>query len=96
MAKGIEKHLQELPDEDLGFEGLLIKGYTPAQAHKIVIDKARRDNAGAIYADLRESESGRELIADTRKVWAKYNLESPVDIILREYDAQANRQPENQ
>lgn len=95
MAKGLKKYVERFDDEELGFEGLLAKGYTPTQAHKIIVDNGRKNDVGAIYAGLRETESGLDLIEESRKMWAGYGLESPINLLLKEYDEQADHQPKN-
>lgn len=61
---------------DLGYEGLLLAGMTPAQAWQEIHDSMTPE-ARAIIADLRTDPEGRAALEYSRQRWALRGLRPP-------------------
>ena len=68
------------PDSRLGYEGLLLKGYSPAQAYQHVLASSVSDEVQAIIADLRTTPEGRAALDHSRRQWARRGFPPPWDL----------------
>ena len=87
----LKKYVGQFEDAELGLQGLLAKGYTPKQAQEIIVENGRKEGTAEIFVELRNTPDGQKLIDQARAEWAKYGVESPVEVYLREYDQAQNK-----
>lgn len=76
-------YVSQMSNNQLGFEGLVAKGYTKFKAWLIILKRTRDDpEAMAILRGLYKNNPAA--VEEQRKDWAKYGLKAPIDVLLKD------------
>jgi predicted component of type VI protein secretion system len=70
-------------DRELGMAGLLMAGYTPAQAWHEIRKAAIQRDVQAIIAGLKGTTDGLAALRASRRQWARYGLPPPWDLTAK-------------
>lgn len=72
------EHISELSEENAGYDGLIMLGYTPAEAEKVIKNRATEDDMSIqIIRRLASKKSGRDMLRQQWEEWIRKEVKPP-------------------